>query len=74
MLISCEKEGIYFDRFENIYDSTATIFSYSVYSCNEIVYEEDLDTVVNIRDLEYIKDSLQEIHKDKIDILYLENY
>ena len=44
---------------------------YYVYSNNESVYEEKVFKEVKVKNLEHIKDSLQELHKDKYDYLYI---
>lgn len=72
LMVSCEKEGIYFDKYQNAFDSTYTVFEYSVYTSNKEVYKERFDTIISFDDIEKIRDSLQEVHKDKINILYIE--
>jgi len=74
LFFSCEKkEGVYFE--ENIEwseDSTMYIYNYVIYSSGEVVYEEYLGLTIKTKNLFKIKDSLQEVHKDKFDIFYIE--
>jgi len=73
LFYSCEKkEGVYFERDSISYDSTTYLTNYIVYSYGEVVYEEEMGIKIKLSDLQKIKDSLQEIHKDKFDMFYIE--
>ena len=71
---SCEKkEGVYFENNNiELVDSTMYINDYVIYSSGEIVYEEHIGLTIKSKNLSKIKDSLQEVHKDKFDIFYIE--
>lgn len=68
----CEKkEGVYFERTNEWVDSTTYIYNYQVYTSGEIVYEEAINKRIKINKIDNMVDSLQEIHKDKFDYLYI---
>lgn len=73
LITSCEKEGVYFDEYDyTLKDSTVYVMYYYVYCENEVVYEEKLDKIYSLEQLEKTRDSLEEIHKDKFDWFYIE--
>jgi hypothetical protein len=73
LVISCEKEGIYFDEYRyGIEDSTIYVIYYYVYCENKIVYKEKVDKIYKFYQLKELKDSLEELHKEKFDWFYIE--